>query len=57
MASLALWRALVHHLVETGRLAPAEIELIRADALCEFAGAGDDLVVAEAMALIESEFP
>jgi hypothetical protein len=57
LASLALWRALAHFLVETKRLTQAEIDLIRADAMGEFAGAEDDPVVKEAMALIASEFP
>lgn len=57
MASLALWRALAHHLVETGRLAPAEIEVIRDEALGEFPADSDDATVREARALIEVEFP
>jgi hypothetical protein len=58
MASLALWRALAHFLVETKRLSREEIDLIRGDAMGEFAGADEsDPVIAEAMALIRDEFP
>lgn len=57
MASLALWRALVHHLVETKRLHPDEVELIRRDALGEFPVSSDDAAIVEAKALIEAEFP
>lgn len=57
MASLALWRALVHHLVETKRLHPEEVEMIRRDALGEFPESSDDPAIVEAKALIEQEFP
>lgn len=56
IASLTLVRALTHHLVETGRLAVADLELVRELALEELA-TGSGPVIEQARRLIEVEFP
>lgn len=57
MASLALWRALAHHMVETKRLHPDEIDFIKASALGDLPAGTGDPVVDEARSLVEIEFP
>jgi len=56
IAALTLVRALTHHLIESKRLDPLELELIRENALEELAtGAGP--IIEEAKTLIQREYP
>lgn len=57
MASLALTRALTRHLLQTQRLHPDEVELIRDHALEELGGTTGDPAVCSARQLILHEFP
>ena len=57
MASLALTRALIRHLLQTQRLLPDEVELIRHSAMEELAGLTEDPAVCSARLLILHEFP
>jgi hypothetical protein len=57
MASLALMRALTHHLVQTQRLTPDEVELVRERAIGEFTSHADDPAANEARLLVLHEFP
>ena len=57
MASLALTRALLRHLLQTQRLLPDEVELIRGRAIEELSGIADDPAVSSARLLILHEFP
>jgi hypothetical protein len=57
MASLALMRALTHHLIKTKRLDPDEVELIREHAIEELALRAEDPASSEARLLILHEFP
>ena len=56
-AALALMRALTHHLLDTKRLHPDEIELIREQAIAELPLRTDDPTAIEARMLILHEFP
>jgi hypothetical protein len=57
MASLALTRALARHLLQTQRLLPDEVELIRERAIEELAGVSEDPAACSARLLILHEFP
>ena len=57
IASLALWRALVQHMVETKRLDPGEVDFIRASAMGDLPAGTGDPVIDEARSLVEIEFP
>jgi hypothetical protein len=57
MASLALMRALTHQLLQTKRLNPDDIELIREHAIGEITACADDPTANEARLLILHEFP
>jgi hypothetical protein len=57
MASLALMRALTHHLVETKHLDSDAVELIREHAIEELAAHTGDPIANEARLLILHEFP
>ena len=57
MASLALMRALTHHMIQTKRLDPDEVELIREHAIQELGLCAEDLASNEARLLILHEFP
>jgi hypothetical protein len=56
IAALTLVRALTHHLIESNRLDPLELELIRENALEELE-TGSGPIVEQARQLIEKEFP
>jgi hypothetical protein len=56
IAALTLVRAITHHLIETKRLSPQEIDLIRADALEELE-TGKGPIIEAARELIEQEYP
>jgi hypothetical protein len=57
MASLALMRALVRHLLQTQHLLPDEVELIRDHAIDELAAKTEDPAVCGTKMLILHEFP
>jgi len=57
MASLALIRALTHHLLSTNRLHPDEVEQIRRLAMDELAADPDDPANVEARLVVLQEFP
>lgn len=56
-AALALMRALTYQLVETKRLDPSEVELIRERAIAQLPLGSDDPSAIEARMLILYEFP
>lgn len=57
LAALSVVRALVHHLVATGRLQPEEIERIRDEALGDLPEGSDWPAVRDARELVTEEFP
>lgn len=57
MASLALLRALIHHLLATNRLHPDEVELIRERAMEELGADVEDPANVEARLVVLQEFP
>ena len=56
IAALTLVRALANHLIETRRLGPDDLELIRGEAL-EGLATGSGPVIEEARKLVATEFP
>ena len=57
LASLALTRALLRHLLQMQCLLPDEVELIRGYAIEELSGGTDDPAISKARLLILHEFP